>query len=370
MKTRIFVITFIAVIILFNILIEKKHKATELSEKIELAGFDATSNDESMDENDYEICDSSIFDFEHLTFVDDNISNKTKLISDLTDSYNAYRLLHDMRSCYEDRYFGMEAFPENNVRLLPIKDLKLKKSAENYKNQMTKLLKNVCAEDSTEYEKIDRLHESFSKELFKITDQYAIFRSKEEFEQQSEKVSEEQVACVKLIDYHDFIENFETNPLQSLQSLQNLEEKLHHVTSFCEEAILRSLLVFYREHYPNIKGKSEYSSIEHLRILIDKNTYFPEIYQTYQMWRCLVQINCFAPSRWSEIPQAEYNAMRMKMANIVLKELSQNPNDPFVRDAFMCLATSKNFTRFGSFGNQAFDDIHDLFSPDFSFLKN
>ena len=51
MKTRIFVVAFIVVTILLYTLIEKKHKATELSEIIEIVDFNATSNDESMDEN-------------------------------------------------------------------------------------------------------------------------------------------------------------------------------------------------------------------------------------------------------------------------------------------------------------------------------
>jgi len=110
-------------------------------------------------------------------------------------------------------------------------------------------------------------------------------------------------------------------------------------------------------------NKADSTSIYKLRILLDKEEYFPQIYQAFAMRRCLVQWCYFAPGPMAPVPQEEYNAMRMKCANITLKYIANHPDDALARNAFLTLATSPNFKRRGTYGNQVFEDMHEYF-PD------
>ena len=78
------------------------------------------------------------------------------------------------------------------------------------------------------------------------------------------------------------------------------------------------------------------------------------LHEVWRTWRVLKQV-AQSPSRDGMILNLEYNQMRYRCLNTILKQIIKNPKDIYAINDFCFLATYDNITRYSEFmfGNSA-----------------
>jgi hypothetical protein len=315
----------------------------------------------------FEIEDSTIFDFDFPDRVNDGIADPSKLISDLTDIYNAYQVRNELYSYEELAVMGY-----NNVQ-----EIDRDKREEIFVSAGGKL---DTKEDKKRFDEVMEMAKQQNKLNSEIL--YRVLLNAGYLEIPIDTITNRTLYdamktyieeyCISL---HNAAvagsQDKQSEVLAVLEGLSQADDNYNVLLNkFADDNNL--LLVtdsaeydnLIAQHTPPFDGiEDAYDSLHilKLRTLLDKDEYFPHIYPAFAMWRAAVQVKYFAPGNMAAIPQEAYNAMRMKCANTTLKYIVKYPDDALARDAFLCLATTPNLGRRGTYSNQAMEEIAKYF---------
>ena len=87
------------------------------------------------------------------------------------------------------------------------------------------------------------------------------------------------------------------------------------------------------------------------REFVDTRQYSPYLSEMWRTWRASVS-TLIGASSWSYIPNSLYNAKRRQIADIIIKQIEEHPDDTLAQGVLIDLAGIDNISRHGSyFGN-------------------
>ena len=123
---------------------------------------------------------------------------------------------------------------------------------------------------------------------------------------------------------------------------------LYETSSFDKECLFTIEIAHQNRH------EEPHPAIPLLEHLMMKGKFSRYLHEVWRTWRVLKQV-AESPSRDGMILNLEYNQMRYRCLNTVLKQIVKNPKDIYAINDFCFLATYDNITRYSGymFGNSA-----------------
>lgn len=278
-------------------------------------------------------------------FKADTIVIGNPVVSDMIDLANAYAI---MRAVYCDAElwlrFGMSVNDEiESVRTGIIQDQAIRTEMEKYVKTISKLLPNDTTSsnesDSLIWDKVWEANMSLGN---KLSSRYALSNYGEITGKDVENY----------LDMKQFIPNYDTiRDLRRKQSEENeriLRMMAEQTMYFDRECI------FTIEYAHQRRFDKSHPAIPMLEKLMESGKYSRYLHEVWRTWRCLKQVG-LSPSRDGMIPNLEYNKMRYRCLDAILKQIAKNPKDIYAINDFCFLATYDNITRYSEFvfGNSA-----------------
>ena len=280
---------------------------------------------------------------EDLYYEPDTILPNNFVVLDMKDMANAYAI---MRAAYCDAElwvrFGMVV--NDVIRQLKtdiIKDTQIREEIENYVKKLTEILPEDTAmfhwPDSII---INKVWDVYSDYIGKLPKRFAL--------EQYGKITEDDV--VRYMDIEQFIPNY--NDFYELRHQQS-EENEKYLLNMIQQTMSYDRKCLYTIEYAHQQRYGEpHPSLPMLEELMKSgkySRYLPEIWRT---WRCLKQLET-SLSRDGEIHNLEYNRMRYRCLNTIIRQIIKDPKDMMAINQFAFLATYNNITRFSKymFGN-------------------
>ena len=111
----------------------------------------------------------------------------------------------------------------------------------------------------------------------------------------------------------------------------------------------------YTVEYAHQRRHEEpHNAIPMLEKLMESGRFSRYLHEVWRTWRCLRQV-AESPSRDGMILNLEYNKMRYRCMNTILRQIIKNPKDIYAINDFCFLATYDNIIRYSDymFGNSA-----------------
>lgn len=267
------------------------------------------------------------------------------LVDDLTDAANGFAI---MRAAYCDAelWFRMGMVINDKigkVRTDVIKDEGVRIAAEKYVRTLVDVLPKDTAlwdeRDSVVWDKVWRAYTSYGD---KLSDRFAL--------KHYGKITEKDVE--KYLDIRLFIPKFDS--IYALRKDQS-EENERYLKMMAQQALdfdrkcLYTIELAHQSRYD--EAHPALPMLEELMVAKQYSRYLHEVWRT---WRCVKQIG-ISPSRDGMIPNLEYNQMRFRCLNTVLRQIIDHPKDIMAINQFLFMASYDNIIRYSSymFGNSA-----------------
>lgn len=278
-------------------------------------------------------------------FKADTVLPNNPVINDMMDVANGYAIL---RAVYCDaelwiRLGGVVNEEITQIKTEVIRDPVIRKAAERYVKTVLNILPNDPElwedQDSVAYDKVMDVYGKFAREL---STRYALKRYG--------KITEQDVE--RYMDIEQFIPDYEkVYKMRKERTESNkrfLSQKAEQATSFDAKCL-------YMVEYAHQLGvDEEETAISKLEELMKAGKFSRYLHEVWRTWRAMIQMRR-SPSRDGVILNLEYNQMRYRCLNTILKQIVRNPKDIKAINDFCFLATYDNIIRYGVFpyGNSA-----------------
>jgi hypothetical protein len=173
----------------------------------------------------------------------------------------------------------------------------------------------------------------------------------------------------KVIDKKNYINSGEyktyenTNKSDLKKSLALLEDISKRTNDFQEQAIYQiEIADQYVRHAKELIDISNSIPINKYKSIIDQKKYCLYLFEAWLKWRTVYQQNN-GLSKFSEIPNDEYDKEREKVALVILYQVTKNDKDEMAINEFLLMATHDIVRRFGDYqyGNQNTVEYHEIF---------
>ena len=127
------------------------------------------------------------------------------------------------------------------------------------------------------------------------------------------------------------------------------------------EAAVISRLIECDEKRPG-GGLRKDEFIEILDNIIEKDVYYPNLWEVFYRWRTLKQFYWYGSTNLSEIPNDTYIAKRWKVAQVIIKHIETHSEDAWAKIHLLMLMDFLLITRGGEYGNTNLRDWAALFT--------
>ena len=268
-----------------------------------------------------------------------------KLYDDMVNLANGYAILR-AAYCDAELWFRFGMIVNDSIRKIeiwPAWDDKMQADAKKYVNTLVDILPRDTAlwnqSDSVLWDKVWRAYTTYADKLSK---RFAL--------NHYGKITEKDVA--RYMDIEQFIPNYDS--IFSLRFKQS-EENEKYLLLMAEQTPNFDRECLYTVEYAHQRRHEEpHKAIPMLEKLMESGKYSRYLHEVWRTWRCLKQI-ALSPSRDGMILNLEYNEMRYKCLNTILRQIMSNPKDIYAINDFCFLATYDNITRYSEFmfGNSA-----------------
>jgi len=267
------------------------------------------------------------------------------VINDLMDLANGYAIL---RAAYCDAElwfrFGMVVNNEiGHLKTGMIKDADIRLAAEQYVRKLVLIMPVDTAKrnetDSLLWNQVWDAYKSFAD---KLSSRFSLSHYGQ--------ITEKDVQ--KYMDIEQFIPNYDSvynlRKVQSEESNSYLKRMLYETSSFDKECLFTIEIAHQNRH------EEPHPAIPLLEHLMMKGKFSRYLHEVWRTWRVLKQV-AESPSRDGRILNLEYNQMRYRCLNTILKQIAKNSKDIYAINDFCFLATYNNITRYSEFmfGNSA-----------------
>lgn len=278
-------------------------------------------------------------------FEADTVLPDHPVVSDMVDVANGYAILR-AAYCDAELWFRFGAVVNDTISLLNphvIKDKGIRTAAEQY----VKTLSDIFPRDTALWNQSDSLlwaqvwsaYKSFAD---KLSSRFALSHYG--------KITEKDVE--RYMDIEQFIPNYDS--IYSLRK-QQTEENERYLKLMAEQASSFDRECSFTVEFAHQRRHEEpHTAIPMLEELMKSGKFSCYLHEVWRTWRVLKQVGQ-SPSRDGMILNLEYNQMRYRCLNTILKQIAKNPNDIYAINDFCFLATYDNITRYSEymFGNSA-----------------
>ena len=261
------------------------------------------------------------------------------------DVANGYAILR-AAYCDAELWFRFGMVVNNEIGQLKtgtIKDADIRMAAEQYVRKLVLIIPVDTAKrnetDSLLWDQVWNAYKSFADKL-------SIRFSLSHYGQ----ITENDVQ--KYMDIEQFIPNYDS--IYNLRNKQS-EEDERYLKLMAEQTPSFDRECLYTLEYAHQRRHEEpHTAIPMLEALMKSGKFSRYLHEVWRTWRVLKQV-AQSPSRDGMILNREYNQMRYRCLNTILKQIVNNPKDIYAINDFCFLATYDNITRYSEFmfGNSA-----------------
>ena len=267
------------------------------------------------------------------------------LINDMLDVANSFAI---MRAAYCDAelWFRFRMTVNDEIDSLKtdiIKDKAIRTAAEKYVKDLVKILPKDTIlykqSDSILWDKVWKAYMTYGD---KLSSRFAL----DHYGKITKKDVVNYMAIRQFIPNYDSIYNLRHN--QSEENERYLLMMAEQTPNFDRECLYTVEYAHQRRH------EEPHNAIPMLEKLMESGRFSRYLHEVWRTWRCLRQV-AESPSRDGMILNLEYNKMRYRCMNTILRQIIKNPKDIYAINDFCFLATYDNIIRYSDymFGNSA-----------------
>ena len=335
MKTFIFGI--VAIILVGIVVVSLPKQGKEEEKQLADADMEAIEDDDGFYIGT--LSDKDIY------FKADTVLPDNPVINDMMDIANGYAILR-AAYCDAELWFWFGRVVNDTISLIKtnvIKDKGIRASAEQYVKTLVDILPRDTAlwhqTDSLLWDKVLSARQSFGE---KLSNRFALSHYG--------KITEKDVE--RYMDIEQFIPNYDS--IYNLRKQQS-EDNERYLRLMAEQTPSFDRECLYTVEYAHQRRHEEpHTAIPMLEALMKSGKFSRYLHEVWRTWRVLRQV-AESPSRDGMILNLEYNQMRYRCLNTILKQIIRNPMDIYAINDFCFLATYDNITRYSEFmfGNSA-----------------
>ena len=272
-------------------------------------------------------------------FKPDTITQDNPVVNDMIDVANGYAILR-AAYCDAELWFRFGGVVNDTIRLLRtsvIRDNGIRAAAEQYVKTLVDILPRDTAlwnqSDSILWDKVWDAYRAFAD---KLSSRFAL----NHYGTITEKDVERYMDIEQFIPNYDSIYNLRKD--QSESNERYLKLMAEQSPSFDKQCLYTVEYAHQRRH------EEPHVAIPMLEALMKSDKFSRYLHEVWRTWRVLRQV-AESPSRDGMILNLEYNQMRFRCLNTILKQIFKNPKDIKAINDFCFLATYDNITRYSEF---------------------
>ena len=285
------------------------------------------------------LCDKDIY------FKPDTTAQGNAVVNDMIDLANGYAILR-AAYCDAELWFRFGEVVSDTIKLLRtsvIRDKGIRAAAEQYVQTLVDILPRDTAlwdqnqSDTILWDKVMDACGAFADRLSRRFDlsHYGMFTAED---------------AERYMDAGQFIPDYDSIYVLRLEQTDDNER---YLKLMAEQAQSFDSQCLYAVEYAHQRRYEEpHAAIPMLEALMTSGKFSRYLHKVWCTWRVLRQM-AESPSRDGMILNLEYNQMRYRCLNTILKQIVRNPKDIRAINDFCFLATYDNITRYGNslFGN-------------------
>lgn len=267
------------------------------------------------------------------------------VINDMIDVANGYAILR-AAYCDAELWFRFGMVVNNEIGRLKtdiIKDTNTRLAAEQYVRKLVLILPvDTAKRNETDSLLWDQVWDAYKAFADKLSCRFALSH----YGQITEKDVQKYMDIEQFIPNYDSIYNLRRQ--QSEENERYLKLMAEQTPSFDRECLYSVEYAHQRRH------EEPHTAIPMLESLMKSSKFSRYLHEVWRTWRVLKQV-AQSPSRDGMILNLEYNQMRYRCLNTILKQIVKNPKDIYAINDFCFLATYDNIIRYSEFmfGNSA-----------------
>ncbi len=332
-----FIFGFVAFILIGIVVVYLPKQGKEENEQAADAGEESVEGDEGF----Y----IETLSNKDIYFMADSSLPEHPVINDMVDVANGYAILR-AAYCDAELWFRFGEVVNDTIGLIEtnvIKDKGMRAAAEQYVKTLVSILPRDTAlwnqADSVLWDHVWSAYKTFAD---KLSSRFAL----NHYGQITEKDVEKYMDIKQFIPNYDSVYNL--RKIQSEESSSYLKRMLYETSSFDKECLYTIEMAHQNRH------EEPHPAIPLLEQLMMKGKYSRYLHEVWRTWRVLKQV-AESPSRDGMILNMEYNRMRNRCLNTILRQIVKTPKDIYTINDFCFLATYDNITRYSEFifGNSA-----------------
>ena len=278
-------------------------------------------------------------------FKADTVLPDNPVVNDMIDVANGYDILR-AAYCDAELWFRFGMVVNNEIGRLKtdmIKDADIRLAAEQYVRKLVLIMPvDTAKRNETDSLLWDQVWDAYKIFADKLSSRYAL--------NHYGQITEKDVQ--KYMDIEQFIPNYDS--IYNLRKQQS-EENERYLKLMAEQTPSFDRECLYTVEYAHQRRHEEpHTTIPMLEALMKSGKFSRYLHEVWRTWRVLKQV-AQSPSRDGMISNLEYNQMRYRCLNTILKQIVKNPKDIYAINDFCFLATYDNITRYSEFmfGNSA-----------------
>lgn len=311
-------------------------------------GHGATGADST--ETSWTLSDKDIY------FRADTVLPDMPVINDMMDMANGFAI---QTAAYCDaelwfRFGNVVGDVISQLRTDIIKDPDTRAAAERYVKTLVRIMpRGVVTHDENDsvlWDKVLTAHKQFNDML---TKRYALSH----YGKMTERDVKEYLGPKQFIPNYDSLYDLRKHQTEENEKyLKNMAEQTMYFDREC---------LFTVEYAHQQRDEEPHPAIPMLEALMTSGKFSRYLHYVWRTWRVLRQCD-LSPSRDGEILNWEYNQMRFRCLNTILKQLVKHPDDIHLVNDFCYLATYDNIVRYSylNYGNSVLWEQYLLF-PEF-----
>lgn len=281
----------------------------------------------------------------NIYFKVDTVLPDNPIIRDMMDVANGYAILR-AAYCDAELWFRFGMVVNNEIGQLKagtIKDADIRLAAEQYVRKLVLIMPvDTAKRNETDSLLWDQVWDAYKSFADKLSSRFSLSHYGQ--------ITERDVQ--KYMDIEQFIPNYDS--IYNLRKQQS-EENERYLKLMAEQTPSFDWECLYTVEYAHQRRHEEpHTAIPMLETLMKSGKFSRYLHEVWRTWRVLKQV-AQSPSRDGMILNLEYNQMRYRCLNTILKLIVKNPKDIYAINDFCFLATYDNITRYSEFmfGNSA-----------------
>ena len=278
-------------------------------------------------------------------FKADTVLPDNPVVNDMMDVADGYAILR-AAYCDAELWFRFGMVVNNEIGRLKtdmIKDADIRLAAEQYVRKLV-LIMSVDTPKRNETDSLlwNQVWDTYKTFADKLSSRFSLSH----YGQITEKDVQKYMDIKQFIPNYDSIYNIRKQ--QSEENERYLKLMAEQTSSFDRECLYTVEYAHQRRH------EEPHTAIPMLEALMKSGKFSRYLHEVWRTWRVLKQV-AQSPSRDGMILNLEYNQMRYRCLNTIIKQIVKNPKDIYAINDFCFLATYDNITRYSEFmfGNSA-----------------